>query len=81
MKKFLIIGSLTLLCTTLMSLFVNKNDDKLKLTEEKCLKVQYNCDGKVFTEIIKGETYEDNKKKAQSKYPNCKMTIINQSCK
>lgn len=80
MNKKIIILSSVLIAVTAMSLTI-KRSFKSNVLEEKCVKVQYNCDGKVFTEIVSGNTYEDAKKKAQNKYPNCKMHIINQSCK
>jgi len=80
MNKKIIILSSVLVTVTAMSLTINR-PFKHNVLEEKCVKVQYNCDGKVFTEIVSGTTYEDAKKKAQNKYPNCKMHIINQSCK
>lgn len=81
MKKVLIIAIFIVTSISLMSMILKNSDDLANPSQDKCLKVQYNCDGKVFTEIITGKTYEENKKKAQNKYPNCKMTIINQSCK
>lgn len=78
-KKILILSSV-LIALVAMSFTIGKISNESKL-EEKCVKVQYNCDGKVFTEIVSGTTYEDAKKKAQNKYPNCKMQILNQSCK
>jgi hypothetical protein len=78
MRKKVFIGSV-IIALTAMSLTIRKKYNESSL-EEKCVKVQYNCDGKVFTEIVSGSTYEDAKKKAQNKYPTCKMHIINQSC-
>jgi hypothetical protein len=80
MNKKKIILSSVLIALVAMSFTIGKISNESKL-EEKCVKVQYNCDGKVFTEIVSGTTYEDAKKKAQNKYPTCKMHIINQSCK
>ena len=80
MSKKIIVLSSVLIALTAMSLTINR-PFKSSFLEEKCVKVQYNCDGKVFTEIVSGTTYEDAKKKAQNKYPNCKMQILNQSCK
>jgi hypothetical protein len=79
MKTKIFIVCSVIVALTAMSLTLNKTTNPSNL-EEKCVKVQYNCDGKVFTEIVSGTTYEDAKKKAQNKYPTCKMHIINQSC-
>jgi hypothetical protein len=80
MKSKIFIVLSVIVALTVMSLTLNKTANTSSI-EEKCVKVQYNCDGKVFTEIVSGTTYEDAKKKAQNKYPHCKMHILNQSCK